>query len=94
MRSDEAVAVGDAKHKILAGRADEADIYQLIAHTATFGARDCFLVYADTAYSAQHLGTNPLGGRTWLFTVDVLDLVGSLARVAADLGFAPRAMVA
>jgi 5-methylcytosine-specific restriction endonuclease McrBC regulatory subunit McrC len=80
------LAVGDVKHKQWTGNADESDVYQLLAHTAAYRARDCFLIYSHTEFAARSLGKNPLGGTTTLFAVDVRDLPESIGRVALELG--------
>jgi 5-methylcytosine-specific restriction endonuclease McrBC regulatory subunit McrC len=87
--SDAARAVGDVKHKAWGKAADESDLYQLLAHTAAFGAKDCFLVYPHTEYDEVDLGVNPLGGRTLLFAVDVKDIATSLMRACSAYGWTP-----
>lgn len=84
------LAVGDVKHKEWSREASEADVYQLLTHTATYGATDCFLIFAHTAYDVVDLGTNPLGGNTWLFAVDVQNLDAGIAEIASTLGMVPR----
>jgi McrBC 5-methylcytosine restriction system component len=82
------VVVGDVKHKSWTGIASEDDLYQLLAHTAAFGARDCFLIYPHVSFEEVSLGINPLGGKTRLFAVDVKQLDRDLALVADGLGLA------
>lgn len=83
------LAVGDVKHKEWTGAASQEDVYQLLAHTATYGAKDCFLIFAHTAFDVVDLGANPLGGNTWLFAVDVRSLDRGIAEIGSMLGVMP-----
>lgn len=71
-------AVGDVKYKEWSGAADEADLYQLLIHAATFKAEDCFLVFPHNSFQARELGAASTGCRTWLFAVDIQALYASL----------------
>jgi 5-methylcytosine-specific restriction enzyme subunit McrC len=88
------VAIGDVKHKAWLAAADEADMYQLLVHTAAYQGAHSFLIYPNTEYEALHLGRSAVGSDTWLFAVDVGDLRMSVASVAKVLGIAPKVAAA
>ena len=83
--------IGDVKHKVWTGVADQDDLYQLLAHTATYQAQDCFLIYPHVRYEEVDLGRNPLGGTTFLFAVDVKDVRGTLGTALGRLKLWPIA---
>jgi 5-methylcytosine-specific restriction endonuclease McrBC regulatory subunit McrC len=72
IRSDDIVrAVGDAKYKVWdADPGDRRDMYQLLVHAGTFGARTAFLIYVGNPFQHSDLGPTVEGIRTVRFCVD------------------------
>lgn len=86
LRSEVLVAaVGDVKYKQWSGSADEADLYQLLVHAATYKADRCFLVFPHDSFEVRDLGLSSTGCRTWLFAVDVRTLVEGLRSALAAM---------
>jgi 5-methylcytosine-specific restriction endonuclease McrBC regulatory subunit McrC len=81
-------AVGDVKYKSWSGFANADDIYQLLVHTAAFGATKAFLVYPHDTFEALSLGPSSTGSSVWLFAVDVKNLDRDIRRSLELLQFA------
>jgi 5-methylcytosine-specific restriction endonuclease McrBC regulatory subunit McrC len=79
------IAVGDVKYKEPNATPAASDIYQLLAHTAAFGAQKCFLVYPGSEVQILHLGRAATGARLWVCHVDVNALDNSLLALVAEM---------
>lgn len=79
-------AIGDVKYKVWSSAADAGDLYQLLVHSAAFGANSAFLVYPSDSFAERALGPAVTGATTRLFAVDLLNLGQDVERMANALG--------
>jgi 5-methylcytosine-specific restriction endonuclease McrBC regulatory subunit McrC len=91
---DRVCGVGDVKYKSWSGMANADDIYQLLVHTAAFGATKAFLIYPHDCFECVYLGASSTGSSVWLFAVDVRNLDHSIRLCAERLQLVPLATVA
>jgi len=91
MQQNFVCAVGDVKYKSWSGLANADDIYQLLVHTATFGAAKAFLIYPHERFESLYLGPSSTGASVWLFAVDVNNLGRDINLCADQLGIIPLA---
>jgi hypothetical protein len=83
-------AVGDAKYKTWSGKADAADVYQLLTHARALETSEAFLVYAHDNFDEIDLGTTADGIRVRLFAIDVRDIKTGADRILTLLGVARK----
>lgn len=80
------IAIGDTKYKKWKKRTRRGDLYQVLAHTAAYGAPRAFLIIPGDHYQEQFVGRAATGADTWVFRVDVLDLRRSLELALTRMG--------
>lgn len=80
------VAIGDVKYKIFEGTAAAGDVYQLLVHAETFGAKKSFLIFPGDTYFVRDLGRTRGGIQTVFFSVRLPQLESDLKNVARHLG--------
>jgi hypothetical protein len=79
------LVVGDVKYKDWTGQATASDLYQLLVHTATFEAKEAFLVFPGDRYESRDMGPSSLGIHVRLFSVRPTQLAADAETLAGDL---------
>ena len=87
------VAIGDAKYKDLDGWPSSADVHELLAHAAAYGASKAFLFFpSDSNFWQRSFGLSATGCETWAFGITFGSLVSDVRRSLEIVGLTSVAL--